>query len=90
MTNGFLAYYEIKDFIAGGATVKFDSTARSYYAYKFATFIISDLFSLSIRGNQWVGYDNPQSIASKIGYVNSKNLGGGLSSFFSRCSILLA
>jgi chitinase len=60
---GVLAYYEIKDFIASGASVVYDSKALAAYAFK---------------GNQWVGYDNPTSMKAKADYIKSKNLGGGM------------
>lgn len=47
---------------AGGATVEQDSTTVSMYSYK------SDL--------TWIGYDNPDTIAAKVQYAQSKSLLG--------------
>lgn len=60
---GMLAYYEIEDFIASGATVNLDTTAACQYAYK---------------GNQWVSYDSPATFATKVDYIKSKHLGGAM------------
>jgi len=59
---GFLGYNEILELqAAGGWTVVWDDVQKVPYAYK---------------GNQWVGYDNPKSIAIKVEYAKSLNLGG--------------
>jgi chitinase len=61
--GGILSYYEVKDFIAAGATVKYDAVAVAQYAYS---------------GNQWVSYDSPETIKSKIEYAHAKALGGAM------------
>lgn len=60
---GIMSYYEIKDFLASGATEKYDAVAVAQYAYK---------------DNQWVSYDSPATIKSKIDYANAKGLGGAM------------
>lgn len=59
---GLMMYLEIcKELNAGGWTVVYDYEQQSPYAFK---------------GNQWWGYDNPQSIRAKSEYAVSKNLAG--------------
>jgi len=60
---GILAYYEVKEMLAAGATEKIDSVAVAAYAY---------------LGNQWVSYDSPATIKSKIEYAHAKALGGAM------------
>lgn len=45
----------------GGWTVVFDQEQQVPYAYK---------------GDQWIGYDNPQSVGLKVQFAKSYNLGG--------------
>jgi len=62
--KGFLSYYEICDFVKNkGWTSEFIDEIKSPIAYK---------------GDQWVGYDNPTSIAIKSQYIKDKGLGGGM------------
>merc|ERR1719167_1441407 len=62
--KGFLSYYEICDFIKNkGWTSEFIDEIKSPIAY---------------NGDQWVGYDNPKSIAIKSQYIKDKGLGGGM------------
>jgi chitinase len=61
--GGILSYYEVKEMVAAGATVKYDAVAVAQYAY---------------LGNQWVSYDSPATIKSKIEYVSAKALGGAM------------
>lgn len=59
---GILSYLEIcKNLMAGGWTTVYDTQQQSPYSYK---------------GNQWVGYDNVQSIKAKSQYCLTKGLGG--------------
>ncbi|XP_071952158.1 chitinase-3-like protein 1 [Antedon mediterranea] len=48
---GFMAYYEICDLLQNGGTSVLDDVLQSPYAY---------------NGNQWVGYDDIQSITNKV------------------------
>ena len=32
----------------------------------------------AFSGNQWVGYDDAKTLATKCQYINDKNLGGGM------------
>jgi len=59
---GFLSYYEICDLrrTAGAVTV-YDTVQQAVYTY---------------LGDQWVGYDNEQSLTAKMNYVRSGNFGG--------------
>lgn len=59
---GYKSYSEIcLDFKQPGWTVVYDQQQQSPYAYK---------------GNQWIGYDNPQSIAAKAQYATNRGLAG--------------
>ncbi|XP_043485682.1 chitotriosidase-1 [Polistes fuscatus] len=61
---GMLGYNEIcKRVQSGKWTVVYDEDQRVPYAY-------SD--------NQWVGYDNPQSLKEKAEYIKAKGLGGAM------------
>lgn len=61
---GMLGYNEICEMLAqGGWTVKRDDEQRVPYI---------------IKGNQWVGYDDIQSVKEKAEYINSLNLGGAM------------
>ncbi|KAJ8928194.1 hypothetical protein NQ314_019257 [Rhamnusium bicolor] len=60
--SGMLGYNEICELQRGGGwTTVWDEQQKVPYTYK---------------GNQWVGYDNPKSIAIKVNYAKSLNLGG--------------
>ncbi|VDI65885.1 chitinase, partial [Mytilus galloprovincialis] len=62
--KGFLSYYEICSNINNqGWTEGWLDDQQVPYAYK---------------GDQWVGYDNPRSVALKTKYVMDNNLGGGM------------
>ena len=57
-----MAYRDIAgSFIPSGATVRFDSPTSSMYAY---------------RGTQWVGYDDPSTIAIKAKYFKQQGVAG--------------
>uniref|UniRef100_A0A3B1K913 Chitotriosidase-1 n=1 Tax=Astyanax mexicanus TaxID=7994 RepID=A0A3B1K913_ASTMX len=57
---GFWAYYEICTFAAGGKVEWIDEQSVPY----------------ATQGNAWVGYDNQESFAAKVQWLNSMNLGG--------------
>ncbi|XP_074499716.1 uncharacterized protein LOC141772537 [Sebastes fasciatus] len=57
---GFLAYYEICQFLPG-ATIQFIPDQKVPYATK---------------GDQWVGYDNQNSLAYKVKYIKDNGFGG--------------
>ncbi|RZC35409.1 chitinase, partial [Asbolus verrucosus] len=60
--SGMIGYNEIVELQNGGGwTVVWDDEQKVPYMYK---------------GNQWIGYDNPRSIAIKVEYAKSLNLGG--------------
>ncbi|XP_023564402.1 chitinase-3-like protein 1 [Octodon degus] len=59
---GTLAYYEVCDFLRG-ATVHRIASQKVPYATK---------------GNQWVGYDDQESVKSKAQYLKSKQLAGAM------------
>jgi len=58
---GFNAYYEICEKIKQGATVHNIPEQQVPYA---------------LKGNEWIGFDNVESIKNKVRYAMSKNLGG--------------
>ncbi|CAD0088215.1 unnamed protein product, partial [Aureobasidium mustum] len=60
---GTLSYDEITDVIAAGAKVTLDKDAAVKYA---------------VWGNQWVSYDDKETLAMKIDYANKHCLGGTL------------
>ncbi|KAK3748290.1 hypothetical protein RRG08_039542 [Elysia crispata] len=58
---GFLAYYEVCSIIANGATVRRIPEQEVPYV---------------TWGNQWVGYDDAQSITNKVEHILSNGFGG--------------
>uniref|UniRef100_A0A182W1Z6 GH18 domain-containing protein n=1 Tax=Anopheles minimus TaxID=112268 RepID=A0A182W1Z6_9DIPT len=59
---GTLSYLEVCEMLKGGGyTQVFSNEQKVPYAY---------------RGNQWISYDNANSIALKVQYAKSLNLGG--------------
>lgn len=59
---GFLSYYEICEFLKRPGTVTvYDPENRVPYSY---------------NGDQWVGYDNEQSLTEKVNYVKDRGFGG--------------
>jgi len=63
--KGFVAYYEVCDYIKRGYTVKYHSEHKAMYAY-------------SLKDHNWVGYDNPKTLAIKLDYLKTKGLGGAM------------
>ncbi|CAH1258832.1 CHIT1 [Branchiostoma lanceolatum] len=59
--GGFLSYYEICEKLSAGATRVFDSEHLAPYA---------------TWSDQWVGYDDAESIQYKIAFLKEKGLGG--------------
>ncbi|XP_036623888.1 chitinase-3-like protein 2 [Trichosurus vulpecula] len=59
---GFLAYYEVCQFLQG-ATVKKIPEQQVPYA---------------VKGNQWVGYDDVESVDIKAQYLKNSGLGGAM------------
>ncbi|XP_076657145.1 chitinase-3-like protein 1 [Halictus rubicundus] len=61
---GMLGYNEICESMRqGGWTVRRQNEQRVPFA---------------VKGNQWVGYDDVQSVGEKCDYINKLNLGGGM------------
>uniref|UniRef100_A0A8D0BGF0 GH18 domain-containing protein n=1 Tax=Salvator merianae TaxID=96440 RepID=A0A8D0BGF0_SALMN len=60
--SGLLSYYEICTFRKGAQTEVIPKQEVPY----------------SFKGNQWVGYDDVNSIKNKARYVKKNNLGGGM------------
>ncbi|XP_078054036.1 acidic mammalian chitinase-like [Mustelus asterias] len=60
--SGFLGYFEVCLFLKD-ATEKWDASQMVPYAYK---------------GNEWVGYDNPQSFEDKIKWLKESQIGGAM------------
>ncbi|KAL7748183.1 hypothetical protein RI367_006367 [Sorochytrium milnesiophthora] len=61
-TPGILAYTEIKNVVQGGGVATYNDTSTSYYAV--------------YDGDQWVGYDDTQSIAKKLELAKQYCMGG--------------
>jgi len=61
--TGFLAYYEICQQLKKGGTRVWDDDQQFPYAY---------------WGNQWVGYDDMESLKIKIDFIKKEGLGGGM------------
>ncbi|XP_042319704.1 chitotriosidase-1-like [Sceloporus undulatus] len=59
---GFLSYYEICTFKAGATTKVIEQQKVPY----------------SFKGNQWIGYDDENSLKTKVAYLKQNNLGGGM------------
>jgi len=61
-SDGSITYSGIKDFITqNGATAVYNSTIVTNYCY---------------AGTTWIGYDDTQSISTKVTYANEKGLLG--------------
>ncbi|MEE6521585.1 hypothetical protein FKM82_019847 [Ascaphus truei] len=61
--TGFMAYFEICNFLKQGATVVWNSPQAVPYAYK---------------GSEWIGYDNPKSFQIKAEWLMKNNFGGAM------------
>ncbi|XP_035672026.1 chitotriosidase-1-like [Branchiostoma floridae] len=60
---GYISYYEICTMLSSGATRVFDAEQKAPYSY---------------LGNQWVGYDDAESIGHKIAFLKQEGLGGSM------------
>lgn len=60
--EGILAYYEICDFLRGAAVHR----------------LLGQEVPYATKGNQWVGYDDKESIKSKVQYLRSRQLAGAM------------
>ncbi|KFO24386.1 Chitinase-3-like protein 1, partial [Fukomys damarensis] len=60
--EGTLAYYEICDFLNGAIVQRIPSQKVPY----------------ATKGNQWVGYDDPESVKSKAQFLKSRQLAGAI------------
>lgn len=61
-SSGFLAYYEICQFLQGAKIVRLQDQQVPY----------------AVKGNQWVGYDDVESVESKVQFLKSLNLAGAM------------
>nr|BDV12031.1 endochitinase-like protein [Haemaphysalis longicornis] len=62
--TGFLAYYEICPHVNSGTwTKKFDDVGKCPYAY---------------YDNQWIGYEDPESLSIKMDYIMGQGFGGAM------------
>ncbi|XP_069897884.1 chitinase-3-like protein 1 isoform X1 [Dipodomys merriami] len=60
--QGTLAYYEICDFLRGATVHR----------------ILGQQVPYATKGNQWVGYDDTESIKSKVQYLKNRQLAGAM------------
>ena len=61
--SGFMSYYEICDKISQGWTRVWEPEHKVPYIY---------------NGNEWVGYDDTQSLTEKVAYIKKEGLGGAM------------
>jgi chitinase len=61
--KGFLSYYEICSKLKSGWSYKWNDEHKTPYAY---------------GGNEWVGFDDKESVEIKMKYLLSKNLAGAM------------
>jgi chitinase len=57
------SYYEICQLLKSNWTQVYNTEQQAPYVY---------------NGNQWIGYDDIQSLTQKANYIVSKGLGGGM------------
>ncbi|XP_039620427.1 acidic mammalian chitinase-like [Polypterus senegalus] len=62
-TTGFMALFEVCQFIESGATVKWSKNQQVPYAYK---------------GKQWLGFENQHSLRKKVKWLTHLDLGGAM------------
>ncbi|KAI5168918.1 Chitinase-3-Like Protein 1 [Manis pentadactyla] len=60
--EGILAYYEICDFLRGATVHR----------------LLDQEVPYATKGNQWVGYDDKESVKSKVQYLRSRQLAGAM------------
>jgi chitinase len=60
---GFLAYYEVEDWLHTGGTATFDSVRNAMYA---------------VKGTDWVGYDNAATTRTKCEFALAGNYAGAM------------
>nr|XP_025873819.1 chitinase-3-like protein 1 isoform X1 [Vulpes vulpes] len=60
--EGILAYYEICDFLRGASVHRLTSQQVPY----------------ATKGNQWVGYDDQESVKNKVQYLRNRQLAGAM------------
>ncbi|XP_047377282.1 chitinase-3-like protein 1 [Sciurus carolinensis] len=60
--KGFLAYYEICEFLRGATVHR----------------ILGQLVPYATKGNQWVGYDDQESVRNKVQYLKNRQLAGAM------------
>uniref|UniRef100_G1QUJ7 Chitinase 3 like 2 n=2 Tax=Nomascus leucogenys TaxID=61853 RepID=G1QUJ7_NOMLE len=60
--SGFLAYYEICQFLKGAKITRLQDQQVPY----------------AVKGNQWVGYDDVESMETKVQFLKNLNLGGAM------------
>ncbi|XP_061195465.1 acidic mammalian chitinase-like [Saccostrea echinata] len=58
---GILAYYEVCDMLKNGGTRHWVNEMEIPYV---------------VKGDQWVGYDDPESLKHKVDFIKSKGIGG--------------
>ncbi|XP_055258643.1 chitinase-3-like protein 2 isoform X2 [Moschus berezovskii] len=61
-SSGFLAYYEICQFLQGARITRLQDQQVPY----------------AVKGNQWVGYDDVESVEIKVQFLKNLNLGGAM------------
>uniref|UniRef100_G3STE8 Chitinase-3-like protein 1 n=1 Tax=Loxodonta africana TaxID=9785 RepID=G3STE8_LOXAF len=60
--EGILAYYEVCDFLPGATVHR----------------LLGQQVPYATKGNQWVGYDDQESIKSKVQYLRNRQLAGAM------------